>query len=123
MSKVDTAIEQIRTEANKLHQHLDEASAKNEAAIRQANEHAASKAQQLAAKLRTAAQEQRNDAAARFTNAAASLEAAAVSAKESIATKHADLREHNQETLHHVRAALQEISQGIADKAAVKQPV
>ena len=122
MSNVDTVIEQIRAEANKLHQKLDEASAKNEPAMRKANEDAAEKAQLLAKKVRTAAQEHRSDAAARLAGAAASLEAAATSAKKTVDAKQADLGARNQETLHHVRAALQNISQAIATKSAqVKQ--
>lgn len=117
MNKPTVNIEQIRTETSKLHQQLDEALAKNEAAMRKASADAVAKAQELATKLRTTAQAHHSEASARFAEAATSFESAAASAKKTMDAKGADLRERNLETLHHIRAAAQNLSQAIAAKA------
>ncbi len=114
MTKVNTTIEQIRNQADKLHQQLDEARAKHEASARKTYEEAAAKAKELAASLRAHAQEHKSDAAARFANAASSLEAAATAAKKTADAKAAEFRERQQETIHHVREGLQGISHGVA---------
>ena len=108
------ALADIRKQARKLHEQLDEAEFKTGAAAKRAYADASAQARALASSLRKQAQEQQSAAAARFATAASSLEAAAASAITTADSEKADLRQHQQETLQRVRGALQNISHGIA---------
>ena len=114
MTTVDNALEKARADAQILHQNIEAATAKNEAALRAGLETSAAKAKALASELSAMRELQIEDVKRHAKTAVAHLESAAQEAKAIGSVTETQLQQRRRAMLADVRAALTNIGEAVA---------
>jgi hypothetical protein len=123
MTNTSDALTRARGDAQALHRQIEAATAKNSEAVRGDLQQAGTKAQQLAASLKTAAESQRNDARQHLKSAATQLEDAGKRATGLAAATQSQIKDANRAMLGKVRDAVQNISHAISSQRATTAKV
>jgi hypothetical protein len=118
VSTIKDALDRARSEAQDLHKKIEAGTAKDHAVLKVELQDSATKAQQLAASLKTVVDGQRDDAKQHVKDAAAHLDDAAKHARDLAGASDAKLKAANQAMLSKVRDAAENLSHAVASRRA-----
>jgi hypothetical protein len=116
MSTIKDALDRARSEAQDLHKKIEAGTAKDHAALKAEVQESATKAQQLAASLKTVIDGQRDDAKQHIKDAAAHLDDAAKHARDLATASDAQIKSANKAMLSKVRDAAENLSHAVASR-------
>jgi hypothetical protein len=116
VSTIKDALDHARSQDKDLHKKIEADTAKDHAALKVEVQDSATKAQQLAASLKTVIDGQRDDAKQHVKDAAAQLDDAAKHARDHASANDAQLKAANQAMLSKVRDAAENLSHAIASR-------
>lgn len=116
MAKMKDALDEARAHAQELHKKIDEAGAKNQAAIRAEMQEAQGQVGKLLTELKAAGQGQRDETKRHVTEAITLLEDAGNRARDAASSGEERIKENNRAVLSKVRAATQQLSEAVASR-------